>query len=118
MAFFKGLWRPQSIYEISSSCNAAVFGGHHQESYPLVAFFARSQMVDLLLASAVDADVGLENHGYGCAVVYANDVRKFRGFAQSLISKRSLFRDIQVRRGARVVVKSDLHLDQYDLPFA
>jgi hypothetical protein len=100
-----------------ASCNAGVFGGHHQESYPLVAFFARSQIVDFLLASAVDAEVGLENHGYGCAVVYANDVRKFRTFAQSLISKRSLFRAVQLRQRGRKVRTPNLQLEQYNLPF-
>lgn len=97
-----------------SSCNAGAFGGHHQETYPVVAFFARSQMVDLLLACAVENEIGLENNDYGCVVAYADDVRKLRGFAESLINKRSLFRAIRVRQGAHGTTIREP--EQYKLP--
>jgi hypothetical protein len=97
-------------------CNAGAFGGHHQETYPVVAFFARPQMVDLLVASAVEAEIGLENNDCGCVVAYADDVRKLRRFAGSLISKRSFFRAIRVRHRARATITPGP--EQYKLPLA
>lgn len=74
-----------------TSCNASSFGGNHAETYPLVGFFARSQQLELLLAAATEAQVGLENSDGGCLVVYANDVRKLRLFAAALIRERNAF---------------------------
>lgn len=99
-----------------TSCNAGAFGGHHQEAYPLVAFFARPQMVDLLLASAVEAEIGLENNDDGSVVAYADVVRQLRRFAESLINKRSLFRAIRVRQRARATITPGP--EQYKLPLA
>lgn len=102
-----------------TSCNAGAFGGRHQEVYPLVAFFARPQMVDILLACAVETEIGLENHDYGCVVAYADDVRKLGRFAESLIKKRSALRAIRIRQRARATTtpRSELGPEQYKLPF-
>jgi hypothetical protein len=80
-----------------SSCNGGAFGGRHQEAYPLVAFFAKAQMVDLLLTAATNADIGLENHASGYAMAYSDDIRKFRNFAGHLISQRQLFKGVCLR---------------------
>jgi hypothetical protein len=72
-----------------SSCNAGAFGERHHEAYTLVAFFARPQMVDIFLACAVDAQIGLENDDSGYVVAYADDIRKLHRFAESL--KQALF---------------------------
>ena len=80
-----------------SSCNGGAFGGRHQEAYPLVAFFAKAQMVDLLLTAATNADIGLENHASGYAMAYSDDIRKLRNFAGHLISQRQLFKGVRLR---------------------
>jgi hypothetical protein len=95
-----------------SSCNGGAFGGRHQEIYPVVAFYARPQMLELLIASAEEADVGLEGGEY--LVAYANDVRKMHAFAESIIRRRSQFRAIRI--GSR---RSKEHptQQQNNLPF-
>jgi hypothetical protein len=103
-----------------SSCNAGAFGGRHQEAYPVVAFYTRPQMVDLLLASAAAAEIGLEGGCYGYVVAYADHIYEFRRFAESLINKRSSFRAIRTpRRPRRPVetVTSTNASEQYSLPF-
>jgi hypothetical protein len=84
-----------------SSCNAGTFCGHHQEVYPLVAFFAKAPMIDLLLRAATEAEIGMGNHLFGCLVAYADDVRKVRGFAERLIAMRSLFQGLRARKISR-----------------
>jgi hypothetical protein len=101
-----------------SSCNAGAFGGDHHEAYPLVAFFARPQMAALILAAATASGVGLENGPDGCIVVYADDVRNLRRFAECLISKRSLFRAVRIGRTLRAIPEqSPNNVEQYRLPF-
>jgi hypothetical protein len=95
-----------------SSCNAATFGGHHQEKYPLVAFYARAQMIDLLIASAEEAEIGLQDNGY--LVAYADDLRKLGQFSRSLISRRVLFAAVRVRNPSRT--KLDGKSEQCRLP--
>ena len=74
-----------------SSCNAGAFGGSHHESYPVVAFFAKPQQVELLLECAEEAGIGLEN-AEGIVVAYASDIRSMRSFAQALIRNSARFR--------------------------
>lgn len=75
-----------------SSCNGGAFGGRHHELYPLVAFYAYPEAIPLLVQCAEASGVGLDN-GKGWApddlpiVVYADDVRNMRAFANEL-SKR------------------------------
>ena len=73
------------------SCNGGAFGGFHKEDYPLIAFFAPTQMTDLLLECAGTAGLGLENSEHGTLLAYANDIEKIRAFGQLLIEKRCLF---------------------------
>jgi hypothetical protein len=80
-----------------SSCNGGAFGGRHQEAYPLVAFFAKAQMVDLLVTAATNANIGLQNHASGCAMAYSDDIRKLRKFAGCLIGQRQLFNAVRIR---------------------
>jgi hypothetical protein len=94
-----------------SSCNAGAFGEHHQERYPLVAFYARAQAVDLLAESAEEAAIGLEGNDY--LVAYADDIRKIREFARSLIRRSPLFNAIRTRRSPQP--KPKIKEDQYRL---
>jgi hypothetical protein len=79
-----------------TSCNGGTFGGGHAEAYPLVAFFARAQMVELLLRAAAEADAGLENHDDGCLVMYAGSIRNLRSFAAILIRERKAFGAVRI----------------------
>jgi hypothetical protein len=81
-----------------SSCNAGVFGGHHRESHPLVAFYARRPIAELVLACAYDSIAGLQTNENGCLVAYADDIRVLRQFAKILIQRRNLFRDLRTPR--------------------
>jgi hypothetical protein len=87
-----------------SSCNGGAFGGQHHEKYPIVAFYAPAQAVELLIASAEEADIGLESNKY--LIAYADDIRKIRSFAQSLGSRSSLFNAIRTRRPRRPIPKT------------
>ncbi len=79
-----------------SSCNAGAFGGGHLESYPLVAFFARSGAVGLLLECAEKAACGLENTG-GALIVYSDEISKMVGFAKEMIARSSEFQGLRLR---------------------
>jgi hypothetical protein len=68
-----------------TSCSAGVFGGSHQEDHPLIAFFMRSRLLLRLCDCATAAGVGLTNGARGCAVLYTDDIRKFRHFASLLL---------------------------------
>lgn len=74
-----------------SSCNAAAFGGIHAEAFPLVAFFARQRCVGTLMAAAMKAGVGLRNRDEGYLVVFADDIRRLRGFAAAILRERDEF---------------------------
>jgi hypothetical protein len=74
-----------------SSCNAGTFGGYHHEDYPLVAFYARPPALDLLLACAEKAGIGLVAENTGELVAYAADVLHMRAFANALIQSRNDF---------------------------
>jgi hypothetical protein len=91
-----------------SSCNGGAFGGKHHERYPVVAFYAPVQVVGLLIASAEDTDIGLEGGHHLDA--YANDIRKMRAFAESVIRKRRHFAAIRTG-GPKSKAK-----DQHNLP--
>jgi hypothetical protein len=90
-----------------SSCNGGAFGGKHHERYPVVAFYAPVQMLALLLASAEEADIGLESGNHLDA--YTNDIRKMRAFAESIIRKRHQFAAIPTRRSKSKAAKDQLH---------
>lgn len=96
-----------------SSCNGAVFGGHHNEQYPLVAFFGRAKMTSLLVECAESAEVGLRNAADGAIVVYADDVRRMLRFAAALIERRAAFRLLPPEERTRVPKR--YHGDQQEL---
>lgn len=83
-----------------TSCNGGSFGGGHFEVYPLVAFFARPQVLDLIIGAAREADIGLHNGTGGSIVAYADDIRNMRRFAASVMSKRAQFNAVRLRRPA------------------
>jgi hypothetical protein len=68
-----------------SSCNGGAFGGSHHEWYPVVAFYGRAAMAELLLECAETSGVGLCNEDGGHLIVYSADIRHMRAFAQALI---------------------------------
>ena len=84
-----------------SSCNAGAFGGYHNEEYPLVVFYARTEMRILLLECAEAAGTGLENTEFGHVIVYADDIRMMRVFAEAIIERRSAFRQLIFLKGKR-----------------
>jgi len=81
-----------------SSCNAGAFGGDHHELYPLVAFYARPVVHDLLVSCAAAANVGLEIGQLRAVVAYADDIRALRHFAMQLIERRAAFRALRSPR--------------------
>jgi hypothetical protein len=83
------------------SCNGGAFGGEQHESCPVVAFFARPWMVDVVLECAAEASVGLVNADAGTLIVYAGDTRNMRVFEHALMRRRGTFRALRPRRKAR-----------------
>jgi hypothetical protein len=84
-----------------ASCNAGAFGGRHHERYPLVAFFARPQMIAHIDEATGKAGIGLENSASGHLIAYANDIRDMRRFAKELIKNARRFAAINVRTTPR-----------------
>ncbi len=81
-----------------SSCNGGALGdGHHNEQYPLVAFYARPLIAEVILRCAELANVGIHDHG-GCLVAYADSVEGMIHFARELTSARSTFRKVRLRK--------------------
>src|SRR3569623_1592468 len=78
-----------------SSCNAGAFGGDHQERYPLIAFYAPRNAVDLLLSAATEAEIGLDDGNY--LVAYADDIRKLPMLASVLIEQRAKFDSLRTQ---------------------
>jgi|GEM_PF-1557001 len=82
-----------------TSCNAgALGGGTHHEWHPLVAFYAPSAVIELLLRCAEASAVGLTNHEGARLLVYARDIRDMRNFAWLLIESRSEINATRQRR--------------------
>ena len=79
-----------------SSCNGGAFGSRHHEIYPLVAFYAKPETANLLLAIAGEVCIGLETNGYGFLVLYSDDIRKFPKFAEAMISRRKDLNALQL----------------------
>jgi len=92
-----------------ASCNAGTFGGRHRECYPLVAFYARQRILDLLAECAVKAHIGLVVEETGELVAYATDITHMRAFADALIRRRSDFRAIRAS-GIKKVPAADFRL--------
>ena len=95
-----------------ASCNAGTFGGSHNEQYPLVAFYMRAEMKNILLEAAEESGTGLENSHNGSVVVYADDIRKMRTFAASLSRRSSAFRKVRLINGKTKHSKKDVKHEQ------
>ena len=78
-----------------TSCNAGAFGGHHAEEYPIVAFYAKMELIPLLLECVEEAGTGLVNTELGSLITYADDIRKMRRFANAIIERSSAFRNLR-----------------------
>jgi hypothetical protein len=78
-----------------SSCNGGVFGGHHAEVHPVVAFFSRPPIAALLLECAEEAQSGLCNSA-DCLLAYADDIRAMTRFAAAITSRSKAFRKIRI----------------------
>ena len=76
-----------------SCCNAGAFGDHHQEKFPLVAFYARRHIADLILAAAEESGVGLQGDKF--LIAFSDDIRKMPSFARALISRRRQFETLR-----------------------
>lgn len=100
-----------------SSCNGGCIEEPHQETYPLVAFFAKRDWISIIFASAEDANAGLYNSDGG--VVVYGQIEGMLSFARSLITKRSAFRQLKSDRSTRdhVTTLCD-HYAQISLPFS
>lgn len=72
-----------------SCCNAGAFGDHHQEKFPLVAFYTRRNIADLILAAAEESGIGLQGDEF--LIAFSDDIRKMPSFASALISRRRQF---------------------------
>jgi len=74
-------------------------------------------LVDLLIAAAVEADVGIENGHYGCLVAFSDDLRRMRKFAIALMERAKSSRSVRLRRTALVEGKPDAAADADQLDF-
>jgi len=77
-----------------SSCNAGAFGGFHHETHPVVAFFARPPMANLLLECAREAACGLQSVKDGHLIVYDRTILGVLAFAKAVIDRRKAFREL------------------------
>jgi hypothetical protein len=67
------------------SCNAGGFGGHHAASFPYVAFFLARDLADEVLATAVEADVGLDIVGGGIARLFGRTDHDLHRYGQTAL---------------------------------
>ena len=84
-----------------SSCNAGIFGGHHAEHYPIVAFYARPATAKVLLTFATEWEIGFQTSEDGHLMVYSDDIRSLRRFAAKLIEQREVLQSEKPARKRR-----------------
>jgi hypothetical protein len=88
-----------------TSCNAGAFGSrHHQEAYPLVAFYMRPKVASVITDAAMDAGAGLFQHPNGSLQVYGSAIGHILGFAHALYVRRGQLRR---RRGDVGAARAD-----------
>lgn len=75
------------------SCNGGQFGGFHNDSHPVVAFFCRPYVYPILLAASIQSRTGLAHTHSGGLVVYAGRVQRFLHMAKLLFRERREIRD-------------------------
>ncbi|MGA8408854.1 MAG: hypothetical protein WB680_16880 [Candidatus Acidiferrales bacterium] len=85
-----------------ASCNGGAFGDHHYEVHPLVVFFARFETALLLLSLAEKSDVGLSPAFNGALMVFSDQIKRMRRFAEIVIENRALLRSSLKSRGAQM----------------
>ncbi|MFZ6746477.1 hypothetical protein ACO0LC_24860 [Undibacterium sp. JH2W] len=74
-----------------SSCNGGVMGGSHAMPHPWIIFHAPTNLVDLLLWAAKEANAGLINNYSGMLQAYSDDIWKFNRMASHLIKRHKEF---------------------------
>lgn len=84
----------------------------------MVAFYAKPETANLLLAIANEVDIGMENGGYGYLVAFSDDIRKFPLFAEAMINRRKEFDALRLSapRTSKSSAKP-VQSGQYELPF-
>ncbi len=75
-----------------TSCNGGALGGHHQEAYPLVAFYLPEPAIEAVVAAASDANVGLlQCPSSGTVHAFACRLSNMHAFAVALCARRRRF---------------------------
>lgn len=74
----------------AASCNGGQLGAHHSYSHPLVAFFARPEMVQQLIHYAKASGAGLTNspNDDGTLLVFSHELEALTTFASQLVRGR------------------------------
>lgn len=86
------------------SCNGGIFGGHHNDSHPVIAFYCPRDIFPVILESSVFANTGLYHGHSGGIAVYSRRVTSFVKMAKSLYRARRLIR--KIRRQGRGVLET------------
>lgn len=79
------------------SCNGGAFGGHHNDEYPVIAFFCRPQLAEVIVNAAKASSAGVENNGLGGLTIYGESVDTLLKMAFALYSNRSAIAKVRVR---------------------
>lgn len=78
-------------------CNAGAFGGDHNDSYPLVAFFCHREIFPYIVSAARAVNAGLQhNHVVGGVTLFGQDVETLMLMASSLYDLRSEIDAVQI----------------------
>ena len=88
------------------SCNGGAFGGHHNDSHPVVAFFCRSSILDLIVKAAEMANAGLEHNWSGGLSIYGESVGALLATASAVYSRRKPITAVRLRQ-AKIIHQSD-----------
>ncbi len=77
-----------------ASCNGGAYGRSHHEKHPLVVFYARREIVPLLMECATQAAIGLVNQDGGSLMAYSNEVLDMSKFAALILLASKDFRRV------------------------
>lgn len=73
-----------------TSCNGGALGGHHQEVYPLVAFYLPEPAIGAVLGAAEEARAGLFQDPFlGTVHVFVRQLSDMHAFAVALSARRN-----------------------------
>lgn len=71
-----------------TSCNGGALGGHHQEVYPLVAFYLPEPAIGAIIAAAEEAHAGLfQDPSLGTVHVFVRQLSDMLAFAIALSAR-------------------------------